>query len=245
MGKAWVYEQGRVNSAAMHTCFPFLLERGHVISLVGGGGKTTLMHELAACYAQSGMKTVVMTTTRMQRPSRIDQTIEECQKRWAAGEYAVCGEITQEGKMREPKEGLVSEILACADEVLIEADGAKRMACKAPAVHEPVILPQSDIVIGVMGLDVLGGRVEEVCFRPELVIKALGCREEHRLTPEDLARLLLSPLGTRKAVGERAYYTVLNKCDDALRLEGGRQVLEALAGYGHTRAVLTKLKADV
>lgn len=32
--------------------FPFLAEKGHVISLVGGGGKTTLMYNLAAHCAR-------------------------------------------------------------------------------------------------------------------------------------------------------------------------------------------------
>ena len=28
--------------------FPFLTEKGHIVSLVGGGGKTTLMYAMAA-----------------------------------------------------------------------------------------------------------------------------------------------------------------------------------------------------
>ena len=28
--------------------FPFLMEKGHIVSLVGGGGKTTLMYAMAA-----------------------------------------------------------------------------------------------------------------------------------------------------------------------------------------------------
>ena len=37
--------------------FPFLAEKGHVISLVGGGGKTTLMYNLAAhCARKAGRK---------------------------------------------------------------------------------------------------------------------------------------------------------------------------------------------
>ena len=36
--------------------FPFLAEKGHVISLVGGGGKTTLMYNLAAHCARKGWR---------------------------------------------------------------------------------------------------------------------------------------------------------------------------------------------
>ena len=39
-----------------------------------------------------------------------------------------------------------------SDLVLIEADGSKRLPCKVPADHEPVLLPESDIVVAVLGL---------------------------------------------------------------------------------------------
>ena len=32
------------------TQFPFLAEKGHIVSLVGGGGKTTLLHAMAARF---------------------------------------------------------------------------------------------------------------------------------------------------------------------------------------------------
>lgn len=48
--------------------------------------------------------------------------------------------------------------------VLLEADGAKRMPCKVPAAHEPVLLPESDIVLTVAGLSALGRPLREVCF---------------------------------------------------------------------------------
>ena len=36
--------------------FPFLTEKGHIVSLVGGGGKTTLMYAMAAhCSVRTGM----------------------------------------------------------------------------------------------------------------------------------------------------------------------------------------------
>ena len=39
--------------------FPFLAEKGHVISLVGGGGKTTLMYNLAAHCARKGWRVLL------------------------------------------------------------------------------------------------------------------------------------------------------------------------------------------
>jgi len=133
-------------------------------------------------------------------------------------------------------------LLAYADVLVCEADGARHMACKAPADHEPVILPQSDLVIGVMGMDVLGEPVDAVCHRPERVCALLGCDGAHRLTEEDMANILLSEQGTRKQVGGRDYCIVLNKCDDAQRLEAGKRIAAILRGRGQRMIVLTQLR---
>ena len=42
---------------------PFLGETGHVISLVGGGGKTTLLYALARHYSAQGQRVIVSTTS--------------------------------------------------------------------------------------------------------------------------------------------------------------------------------------
>ena len=38
------------------TQFPFLAEKGHVVSLVGGGGKTTLLYAFARHCAAKGWR---------------------------------------------------------------------------------------------------------------------------------------------------------------------------------------------
>ena len=38
------------------TQFPFLAEKGHVVSLVGGGGKTTLLYAFARHCAAKGCR---------------------------------------------------------------------------------------------------------------------------------------------------------------------------------------------
>ena len=39
--------------------FPFLAEKGHLVSLVGGGGKTTLLYAMASHCAQKGWRVLM------------------------------------------------------------------------------------------------------------------------------------------------------------------------------------------
>ena len=48
--------------------FPFLTEKGHIVSLVGGGGKTTLMYAMAAHCVRKNWHVLVTTTTHIMRP---------------------------------------------------------------------------------------------------------------------------------------------------------------------------------
>ncbi|MBP3655721.1 MAG: putative selenium-dependent hydroxylase accessory protein YqeC [Clostridia bacterium] len=237
--RAAVYhlEGGRLIESAPDAYFSFLGECGHVISLVGGGGKTTIMHDLARRYAARGKKTAVTTTTKIGQPASFCRNMEDCRACWREGRFAVCGEPLGNGKLTAP--AYLEQILDEADAVLIEADGARKLPCKAPAVHEPVIIPRTDIVIAVMGLDALGQAIDDCCLRSDHVQRILGCGGGHALTCEDMAALLLSEQGSRKDVGGRMYYTLLNKCDDAQRMEAGRRILTLLREAGHTRAALT------
>ena len=162
-----------------------------------------------------------------------------CRACWAAGEYEVCGERLNERKLVAPAPEFLAQLLAQADALFIEADGARSLPCKAPAAHEPVILPETDTVIAVMGLDALDQPVSEVCLRAQHVQALLDCDPEHRLTGADMVRLLLSDQGSRKSVAQRNFFVVLNKCDVAQRLDEGKRILELLRAQGQTRAVLT------
>ena len=234
----------RLENGGLVSCAPFealaLPETGrHVISLVGGGGKTTLLHYLAGCYAERGMRTAMMTTTRMGCPPVHCEKTEECHALWARGEYAAVGQKLENGKFRAPAEDVLRAVLEEADIVLIEADGAHRRPLKFPGENEPVILDETDIVIAVAGLDALLKKAGDVCHRMPEAAALLGCDGQHIITPSDMASVLLSPAGGRKGAGERTYITALNKCDDSDRLALGKEVLRLFEQSGHTRAALT------
>ena len=102
---------------------PFLGETGHVISLVGGGGKTTLLYALARYYSAQGQRVLVSTTTHIRRPDANYAPDEAARDAlWQAGTYAVAGVPAEGGKLTMPPH--LADWMAEADTVLLEADGA-------------------------------------------------------------------------------------------------------------------------
>lgn len=219
--------------------FPFLAEKGHVVSLVGGGGKTTLLYAFARHCAAKGWRVLVSTTTHIRQGENYAADEAALASLWAAGQYAVAGVPAEQGKLT----ALPLEQLTCwmaqADMVLLEADGAKRMPCKVPAAHEPVLPPESDIVLAVAGLSALGRPLREVCFRLEQACALLGTAPETLLTPELLAGLLASEKGGRKLVGNRRFSVVLNQADDPARIAAGEQILALLREKYEVQGMLT------
>lgn len=80
--------------------FPFLAEKGHVVSLVGGGGKTTLLYAFARHCAAKGWRVLVSTTTHIRQPGENYAADEAAlASLWAAGQYAVAGVPAEQGKL--------------------------------------------------------------------------------------------------------------------------------------------------
>lgn len=226
---------------ALRQVFGFFGKPGQIVSLVGGGGKSTLMYFLASECARKGKKVLVSTTTHIWRPDagHYARTAAEAEALWAQGKFAVVGTPAEQGKLRMPEEALLEELMEKADVTFLESDGAKHHPCKVPKVNEPVLHPKSSLVIGVFGLSAVGRPLKEVCFRTGEAMELLGVEEDHILTEEDAAELLSSPMGTRKDAGDRHYCVVLNQCDDGKRRRSGEEIAAQLALLGVPQVVMT------
>lgn len=212
-----------------------------VTAIVGGGGKTSLMFRLAAEYAHRGQPVIVTTTTRIGDPAIAEARLIEAGSPEAQGPLTRPGEVVCVGRRGEPGKlhfpGLLlwERCLGEARRVFAEGDGSKMLPVKAPAGHEPCIPPEADTVIAVAGLSALGQPLSEICFRCELVCALLSVPPETLLRPALLARLLTSPLGQFKDVGDAARFRIfLNQADDArltqLGLETAALAREVLPG---------------
>ena len=205
-------------------------DRYPVLSVVGGGGKTSLIFRIMEELTAVGKKVLITTTTHMayepDRPFAEDGDIISIKHNLEEHGYTIAAALDREKcKISALSEEKMKEITALADVILIEADGAKKCPLKVPASWEPVIWGQTDLVIAVAGLDAVGEPICKVCHRSNRVADFLGKETEEKVTEEDIVRIVLSTEALKKCVCGREYRVLLNKAD----IPGKSQVAERIA----------------
>ena len=160
-----------------------------VTSVIGSGGKTSLL----AALARELSGTVVLTTTTHILPFAgvplLVAPTEDDVRTALAGSRVVCAGSRDEknGKLVTPSLG-IDALAALADYVLVEADGARRLPLKAHAPWEPVIPACSGRTVLVLGASGLDHPVSEKVHRSELFCQLAGCAPDDDATPELVAR---------------------------------------------------------
>ena len=219
------------------------LSKTSVISLVGGGGKTTTMFALGREAKEQGLKPVLTTTTRIYCPTdqglaivvtRNSQALVSGVRDKLAGLPTVVAgaELGSGNKLvgLDPKQ--IQDLLdAGADLVIVEADGAARKPFKAPADHEPVISEASTVVVPIVGIDCLDSPLlPDYVHRPEIVAALSGINMGEMVTPEIVAKVLTHPLGFRKGLPANCcWIPFINKVETARDLAKAREIA-ALVG---------------
>lgn len=217
------------------------------IAAVGGGGKTTLLKRLAKEYQASGAKPAVITTTHMKAEDfpgfLIGPSVEEILETRERVGCVFAGAGAGEGKIKILPKAVLERVLELPGPVLIEADGARRLPVKIPAEHEPVLLPQVTCVLSVYGLDAVGRRISEVCFRAEMAADFL--QKDAGDILEDIAMLAVSDRAGRKGIaGSMEYMVVLNKADTDRRQETAVDIWREIKNRkcGNTKVLVTSMQ---
>lgn len=208
------------------------------ICLVGGGGKSSLMLRLTAERTGRGLPALAAATTHIgveqgRSAGPLAGTLEELEAARRAG-LTACAAVAdpETGKLGAPPGEVLERGLSLFGFGVAEADGAKRLPIKAPASHEPCLIPGCAAVVAVAGLSALGRPLGEVCHRPQLACALLGAGEETAVTPALLARLLTHGEGQFKGVGDpRKFRVLLNQADGPAELALARETARAVRTY--------------
>jgi molybdenum cofactor cytidylyltransferase len=229
------------------------LASDEVVALVGGGGKSTTMFRLAREMVGRGGRVLSTTTTHIfaaqvaLAPARVsaeEATQDEIAAALTAHRHVLVVGPTNAATSRTAGPSLerFRRLRAWFPDVcfLNEADGSRMRPFKAPAEHEPVIPPETTLVVPVVGADVLGQPLDTGhVHRPELVSALSGVPLGAPITPEVVARVLTHPQGGLKGVPERARVVVLiNKVDTLSDLGPARETASRLLAEPAIRAVV-------
>lgn len=219
---------------------------GGVISLVGAGGKTSLMFRLAKEFSEAGESVLSTTTTKIMMPDRHQSpriilaaspqaVLEKAQKllkdhchvsavspRAADDPDKVIGfgpEIVDQFR----KSGLFRWIV-------VEADGAAQKPLKVPAAHEPVIPDATDWLIGVVGLKVIDKPLSSKwVFRHDLYAQITGLLPGELVTAESVCAAVTHKKGIMKGCPPNARKALFLNIADAPRgLAPGKRIAQIL-----------------
>ncbi len=211
-----------------------------VLSIVGAGGKTTTALHLAQEFVNAKIAVAVTTSTHMQIETEpwflLEESMEklrEILEREKQVWFGIPEPLKEPGgvrKMRMVSSPFFRKVCALQIPVIIEADGARRMSCKVPGEHEPVLFPETTGVLAVYGLDAVGKSIQEHCFRPEKVAEVLKKQQSDCLEAEDIVTLAMDKRGGRKGVSEdQNYWIILNKADNKKRIEIAKYICEKIS----------------
>lgn len=207
------------------------INKKSMISLVGAGGKTTTMFEVAKEMKNLGKKVLVTTTTKIFFPSKnqydtiiisedYDEIISKVKNYSDRFITVVCSgnfstnadENGTPKKLRGIDKSYIDRLYSedFFDVILVEADGAKGKLVKAPDVFEPVIPLKTTLVVGIIGFRCLGQPIdEEWVHRPKLFAEATKTSVDEKIDCESLVNLITAPVGLFKNAPKNSKCIVL------------------------------------
>jgi probable selenium-dependent hydroxylase accessory protein YqeC len=236
----------------------FSVGEREVISLVGAGGKTTLLYALGRELSALRYGIILTTTTKIFEPEPSPFFLQflspelSAVKKWAAEHLhrhrclLLARERLPDGKLEGIPPEWVEELFSMdgVATIVTEADGAAGRPLKAPREGEPVIPDSTTLLVPVMGIDGMGRPLDEATvFRSAIASRLLHVPMGSMVTEELIARLMLE-LIKRGPAGARVV-PLINKVD----IPGGREKAEKLARHilsldpsGIRRVVLGQLQ---
>ncbi len=218
----------------------FSIGEREVISLVGAGGKTTLLYALGRELSALRCGVVLTTTTKIFEPEPSPFFLLflspelSALKKWVAEHVdrhrslILARARLPNGKLEGIPPEWVDAIFSMdgVSAIINEADGAAGRPLKAPRDGEPVIPQNTTLLVPLIGIDGMGCPLDEECvFRSAIASRLLALPMRSTVTEAAIVRLVMEwikgcPAGAR-------IVPLINKVD----IPGGLEKAKKLARY--------------
>jgi probable selenium-dependent hydroxylase accessory protein YqeC len=235
-----------------------------VVSLVGAGGKTSMMFTLAREISEAGDPVLTTTTTKILNPSpgqssnlivsddadTIIKSARELIRNNQVHVTVAAGRVEPENKLI----GLSPRIIDQISEtnlfrwIIAEADGAARKPLKAPAGHEPVVPDSSTHIVGICGLSAVGNPLTETwVHRAQRYAKITGLKAGARISSTSVGDMLIHKNGIFKNGPLSALrIAFLNQADVCGAQAAGQRIVEYITDKqktGLNRIIIGQIKS--
>ncbi|MBR1781004.1 MAG: putative selenium-dependent hydroxylase accessory protein YqeC [Oscillospiraceae bacterium] len=207
-----------------------------VTALIGGGGKTTLLFALGDFMARRGKRVVLTTTTHLGYAAQAVSPASPAELNGAIRPGKALLAAYPDGA-RHKMTGIPLEWYSAlqVDHILVEADGSRCRPLKVHRAFEPVLPPDTGLLVQVAGLSALGRPAGEAVHCYDIV----GLSPEAPVDEETVAALLERGFGKAGFSGPKL--ALLNQADTPELVRRGENIAAALAQRGFP-AALTCLK---
>lgn len=218
----------------------FDLNRGEVVSIIGAGGKTSLLVAVAYELAEAGWRVLATTTTHLAEeqlgffPCALKSDADAAVISQALNEkqFVLLYDEIRGGCVYGPPPEWTRELIDRVDSdiLLVEADNANGLPFKASLGAEPRIPPETDVVVAVASLGALGKPLDaNHVYNHAAMIEKYGFVENSPVKSPWLAQILRDDdLGLHGVPDEARVLVYLNQTPERGYVRGRARLIARL-----------------
>ena len=223
-----------------------------VITIIGGGGKTSLMHYLLMVLKGAGYAAVGTTTTKLSsqllsgnyfvKISSVEAGYKAVEQARGTKDHAILvydEDANDSGKMVGVASEWIDQLATmCKDVVfVVEGDGSAGKPLKGHLANEPVIPMSSCLVIPVIGIDSVGVRLTaQSVHRPERICQLTGAILNSQVTTEMIRKLLFHSQGYLSHCPEHTLIVpFINKVESVIQHQQAEELAREILATKHSQ----------
>ncbi len=216
------------------------LGQNEIVSIIGCGGKTTLLWGLAGHFSSQRVLVTASAKIGLPRHNLCASITSASQVKHLSGGglQTLCGPglhligdmEAQPGYVKSMPMEQLRRVCAAFDKTFMESDGSRGLPLKGWAEHEPAIPPFATLSIGVATVWPIGRVLDNtLAHRPEIFCRISGAQPGQPVTARHVAAAVSHPQGlTAKMRGRKSI--LLNQIDSPQDLRQAENVISLLPG---------------